>query len=76
MNETQFKDALAEFTAKTADQLEMTDDLVALGVDSIGVFEFMMKVEDQTGIAFDVDDTVASVQDLYDCVLEAAGQPA
>lgn len=76
MNETQFKDALAEFTAKTADQLEMTDDLVALGVDSIGVFEFMMKVEDQTGITFDVDDTVASVQDLYDCVLEAAGQPA
>lgn len=75
MTEEQFKAALAEFTSKTAEQLEMSDDLAQLGVDSIGVFEFMIKVEDVIGAGLDVDDSIATVQDLYECVLDAAGQP-
>ncbi|HEU5129947.1 MAG TPA: acyl carrier protein [Glycomyces sp.] len=73
MNETQFKTALAEFTTKSADELAMTDDLAALGVDSVGVFEFVMKVEDATGRqGIEIDESIASVHDLYECVLEAA----
>lgn len=73
MNETQFKAALAEFTTKSAHELTMTDDLAALGVDSVGVFEFVMKVEDATGWqGIAIDESIASVHDLYECVLEAA----
>ncbi|THV24615.1 acyl carrier protein [Glycomyces paridis] len=73
MTETEFKQALAEFATKTADELAMTDDLAEVGVDSIAVYEFLMTVEDRTGAkSAEVDDKVASVQDLFDAVLEAS----
>ncbi|WP_100448682.1 acyl carrier protein [Glycomyces xiaoerkulensis] len=73
MTESEFKNALAEFTTKTAGELAMTDDLEEIGVDSIGVFEFMMKIEDTVGKqGVEVTDSLVSVQDLYDRVQEAA----
>ena len=51
----------------------MSDDLTAIGVDSIDVFEFTMNVEDAIGSSVDVSKAVTSVQDLYDCVVEATG---
>ncbi|WP_164545015.1 acyl carrier protein [Antribacter gilvus] len=77
MTEPEFKSALAEFTSKPADELEMTDDLSEIGVDSISIFEFMIKVEDVVGRqGVDMGDSVSTVQDLYDTVLEAAKQQA
>lgn len=77
MTETEFKEALAEFTTKTADELLMSDDLSELGVDSIAVYEFVMKIEDVVGRQdIEVTDTVSNLQDLYDRVLEAAEQHA
>lgn len=73
MNENDFKLALAQFSRKPADELAMSDDLTAIGVDSIDVFEFTMNVEDATGSSVDVTRAVTSVQDLYDCVVEATG---
>lgn len=73
MNENDFKLALAQFSRKPADELAMSDDLTAIGVDSIDVFEFTMNVEDATGSSVDVTRAVISVQDLYDCVVEATG---
>ncbi|MFD0556976.1 phosphopantetheine binding protein [Stackebrandtia endophytica] len=77
MTEAEFKEALAEFTTKTADELLMSDDLSELGVDSIAVYEFVMKIEDVVGRQdIEVTDTVSNLQDLYDRVLEAAEQHA
>lgn len=77
MTEEEFKEALAEFTSKSADELLMGDDLAELGVDSIAVYEFIMKIEDVVGQQdLEVTDSVTSVQDLYDRVLEAAEQRA
>jgi acyl carrier protein len=73
MNENDFKQALAQFSRKPADELAMSDDLTAIGVDSIDVFEFTMNVEDATGSSVDVTKAITSVQDLYDCVVEATG---
>lgn len=73
MNENDFKLALAQFSRKPADELAMSDDLTAIGVDSIDVFEFTMNVEDTIGSSVDVTKAVTSVQDLYDCVVEATG---
>jgi acyl carrier protein len=73
MTETEFKNALAEFAAKTAGELAMTDDLADIGVDSIAVFEFMMTIEDVVGPqGLEVTDGLSTLQDLYDCVLESA----
>ncbi|WP_025273142.1 acyl carrier protein [Haloglycomyces albus] len=73
MNETDFREALEEFTDKKADELDMTDDLAEIGADSIALFEFMMKIEDVIGPqGVDVTDEIASVQDLFDCVQDAA----
>ncbi|HIW61495.1 MAG TPA: acyl carrier protein [Candidatus Stackebrandtia excrementipullorum] len=71
MDETRFKKALEEFTTKSADEMTMSDDLVEIGMDSIGVFEFVMKVEDEIGQrGVEIDESIASVQDLYDRVLD------
>ncbi|WP_030160857.1 acyl carrier protein [Glycomyces sp. NRRL B-16210] len=72
MTETEFKKALAEFTDKTAEELAMGDDLAEVGVDSIAVYEFMMTIEDVIGEGVEVDDSVASVQDLFERVQDAA----
>lgn len=72
MTETEFKQALAEFTDKTPETLAMTDDLAEIGVDSIAVYEFMMTIEDVVGEGVEVDDAVASVQDLFERVQDAA----
>jgi acyl carrier protein len=73
MTESDFKQALAEFSSMTADELAMSDDLEEVGVDSIAVYEFMMAIEDKIGPQHpDLTDNVKSVQALYDCVLEAA----
>ena len=45
----------------------------AVGLDSIGVFEFAMKLEDELGQTIQFTDNVTTVQDLFDCVEEAAG---
>ncbi len=74
MTEKEFMEALAEFTSKTAVDLRMADDLAAVGVDSIGMFEFQMKVEDAVGPDVEIHEDVKSVQDLYDCVLTAVEQ--
>ena len=73
MNENDFKQALAQFSRKPAEELAMSDDLTAIGVDSIDVFEFTMNVEDAISSSVDVSKAVTSVQDLYDCVVEATG---
>lgn len=73
MNENDFKQALAQFSRKPAEELAMSDDLTAIGVDSIDVFEFTMNVEDAIGSSVDVSKAVTSVQDLDDCVVEATG---
>ena len=45
-----------------------------MGLDSIGVFEFSMKLEDELGQTIQFTDKVTTVQDLFDC-LEEAAQP-
>lgn len=72
MTEQEFKEALAEFTTKTPEQLEFSDDLAELGVDSIGVFEFCMKVEDAIDAPLQITESVKTVHDLFDCVVEAS----
>lgn len=73
MNETAFKEALAAFATKSADELAMTDELDEIGVDSISVFELMIKIEDTVGEhATKIDDDMATVQDLYDHVQKVA----
>lgn len=73
MTEQEFKDAIAEFTAKTADTIEMSDGLEDIGIDSIGIFEFLMKIEDVVGSDdIEITEDAETVQDLYDAVLEAA----
>ncbi len=71
MTETDFIASLAEFTTRTPETLTFTDELEAVGVDSIGIFEFTMKVEEELGRPVEFTDRIATVQDLYDCV-EAA----
>lgn len=72
MNAAEFTAALAEFAAKPAAEIEMTDGLEAIGIDSIGVFEFLMTIEDRTGgVQVEVSEDVETVQDLYDAVLDA-----
>lgn len=73
MNETEFKKALAAFATKPADELVMTDVLDEIGVDSIGVFELMIQIEDMVGEhATKIDDDMATVQDLFDHVQKSA----
>ena len=72
MTETDFIAALAEFTTRTPETLSMSDDLAEVGVDSIGVFEFSMRVEDELGQAIQFSDSVRTVQDLFDCVEDAS----
>ena len=45
-----------------------------MGLYSIGVFEFSMKLEDELGQTIQFTDKVTTVQDLFDC-LEEAAQP-
>lgn len=73
MNAAEFTEAMAEFTSKPAAQIGMTDGLAQIGVDSVGIFEFLMKIEDRTG-GGDVEVTgeVRTVQDLFDAVQDAA----
>lgn len=71
MTETDFISALAEFTTRTPDNLSLNDDLASIGVDSIGMFEFSMKVEDLLGCSIQFTEDIKTVQDLFDC-LEAA----
>ena len=74
MTELEFLEALAEFTKKAAGALQVSDVLAELGVDSIGIFEFAMKVEDLTGQAVDISRPISTLQDLYDCVLDSVAQ--
>ncbi|MDO5093106.1 MAG: acyl carrier protein [Propionibacteriaceae bacterium] len=71
MTEHDFLTALAEFTTRTPETLALSDDLAAVGVDSIGVFEFSMKIEDELGQPIQFNDNVKTVQDLYACVEDA-----
>ena len=73
MTEIDFITALAEFTTRTPETLPLADDMDAVGLDSIGVFEFAMKLEDELGQTIQFTDNVTTVQDLFDCVEEAAG---
>ncbi|WP_130873386.1 acyl carrier protein [[Pseudopropionibacterium] massiliense] len=73
MTEIDFITALAEFTTRTPETLTLADDMDAVGLDSIGVFEFAMKLEDELGQTIQFTDNVTTVQDLFDCVEEAAG---
>ncbi|GAB4084601.1 hypothetical protein GCM10028784_12310 [Myceligenerans cantabricum] len=73
MTETAFKEALAGFATKSAEELAMTDELEEIGVDSISVFELMIKIEDQVGEhATTIDGDMSTVQNLYDHVQKAA----
>ncbi|RPF22271.1 phosphopantetheine-binding protein [Myceligenerans xiligouense] len=73
MNETAFKEALATFATEPAENLSMTDELDEIGIDSISVFELMIKLEDVVGEhATKIDDDMSTVQDLYDHVRKAA----
>lgn len=68
MTEIDFITALAEFTTRTLETLTLQDDLAAVGVDSIGIFEFSMKVEDELGREIQFNENVKTVQDLFDCI--------
>ncbi|GAA1848872.1 phosphopantetheine-binding protein [Myceligenerans crystallogenes] len=73
MNETDFRNALAAFATKSADELEMSDRLDEIGVDSISVFELMIQIEDTVGEhATKIDEDMTTVADLYDHVQKAA----
>lgn len=72
MTESEFTEALAEFTSKSGADLQMSDVLADVGVDSIGVFEFLMKIEDVVGSDATVDESISTVQDLYDAVQDMA----
>lgn len=72
MNAVEFTEALAEFTSKSADQMDMSDGLEQIGVDSVSVFEFLMKIEERTGGDVEVTERVKTVQDLFDAVQDAA----
>ena len=74
MTEIDFITAVAEFTTRTPETLTLEDDLNVVGLDSIGVFEFSMKLEDELGQTIQFTDKVTTVQDLFDC-LEEAAQP-
>ena len=65
MTETNFITALAEFTTRTPETLTFEDDLTAVGLDSIGVFEFSMKLEDELGQTIQFTDNVTTAQDLF-----------
>ncbi len=71
MTEIDFITALAEFTTRTPETLTLQDDLAAVGVDSIGIFEFSMKVEDELGREIQFNENVKTVQDLFDCINDA-----
>ncbi|MFV0461313.1 MAG: acyl carrier protein [Actinomycetales bacterium] len=73
MNEADFLAMVAPFTTKTVAELSLTDDLGDLGMDSISVFEILMKVEDDAGISgVTVTEAATTVQDIYDAVTAAA----
>ncbi len=71
MTENEFLATLAEFTTRTPETLTFADGLAEVGVDSIGVFEFSMKVEDELGKPIQFTDGVRTVQDLYECIEQA-----
>ena len=72
MNAAEFITALAEFADKPVDAITMADDLEAIGIDSNGVFEFLMNLETTLGIGqIEVSESVQSVQDLHEAVLDA-----
>lgn len=71
MTENDFLAALAEFTTRTPDTLTFSDNLVEVGADSISIFEFSMKIEDELGRPIQFTDRVRTVQDLYQCVEQA-----
>ncbi|WIY83741.1 acyl carrier protein [Propionimicrobium sp. PCR01-08-3] len=77
MTEEQFKEAIAEFADKPAHELTMTEAIDAVGIDSISMFEFLMKLEDIIG-EHDVDVTpqIVTLQDLYDAVADGADSNA
>ncbi|MFT4295999.1 MAG: acyl carrier protein [Micropruina sp.] len=71
MNEEEFKGIIEEFTEKPAAELSMDDDLGAVGVDSIGMFEFLLKLEGVLGEhRIEVTPEVETLADLYDAVLD------
>ena len=71
MDEQLFTTTLAEFTAVDAPALRMDHDLREIGLDSVGAFEFLMRVEDLTGRSgIELDEGIETVQDLYDAVVE------
>lgn len=73
MKESEFLAIVAPFTTKAVDELSLEDDLDELGIDSISVFEILMKVEDEASISgVAVSETTATVQDLFDAVLAEA----
>lgn len=72
MNETTFLEALAEFTVLTPDTLNLSHNLAEIGVDSIGIFEFSMKVEEELGHGVQFNGQLTTVQDLFDCIEDAS----
>ncbi|GAB4084596.1 hypothetical protein GCM10028784_12260 [Myceligenerans cantabricum] len=73
MTETAFKEALAGFATKPAEELAMTDGLEEVGVGWSSVFELMFAIEDQVGEhATMIGAPLWTVEDLYDHVQQAA----
>ncbi|MDO5084145.1 acyl carrier protein [Arachnia propionica] len=72
MTELAFRNALADFTIRTPETLQFSDNLAEIGVDSIGVFEFAMRVEEELGRSVQFNDQVTTVQDLFDCLEDAS----
>ncbi|MBM7411140.1 acyl carrier protein [Clavibacter michiganensis] len=73
MNAAEFAEALAEYSSKPADEIEMQDGLRDIGVDSVSIFEFSMKIEDRIGgTAVELTEDVKTVQDLFEAVQDAA----
>lgn len=67
ITEQQFVEEMAEFTAKESREIEMSNSPDEIGMDSIGVFEFLMKLEGILDVeGLNITDAVSSVEDLYD----------
>ncbi len=73
VTQVEFKKKLAEFTSKGEDEFAMSDDLLDIDLDSLGIYEFLMEIEDTVGQDVDVSESVTTVQDLYDLVLTSSG---
>ncbi|HSR69362.1 MAG TPA: phosphopantetheine-binding protein [Acidobacteriota bacterium] len=65
------RQVLLRLRPSIGDQVGLSDDLFALGLDSQAVVEFVLRLEDETGVEFELEDisldsfrTIGSIEHL------------